>query len=144
MRIHVNRIPEDGLTLDTTYDPQALDIARPDALPAAPVHLVGVARKEEDELLVEATIRCVLEYTCARCLTCFESVMNKACLFNYDVSDRQIVDITEDVRQEIMLDYPLVPVCQDDCRGLCLRCGHNLNESDCAHSIGVKDDQGAE
>ena len=93
---------------------------------------------------MEAALRCVLECTCGRCLTCFESVVKKECLFNYDVSARQVVDITDDVRQEIMLDYPLTPICQEDCRGLCARCGHNLNESDCAHSIGVEDEQGAE
>ena len=144
MRIQVSRIPAEGLKLEATYDPLALDMARADTHPAAPVSLVGLARKEEQELIVEAMVRCVLECTCARCLTCFESVVKKDCLFNYDVNTRQVVDITDDVRQEIMLDYPLIPVCQEDCRGLCARCGHNLNESDCAHQLGVEDDPGAE
>ena len=142
MKIQVNRVPKEGLRLETTYDPSALDMARADAHPAAPISVLAFVRKEEQELLVEAAIRCVLECTCARCLTCFESVIKKECLFNYDVSARQVVDVTDDVRQELLLDYPMVPVCQEDCRGLCARCGQNLNESDCAHSTGVEDDDG--
>ena len=144
MKIQVSRVPDEGLKLEGTYDSLTLDIAREDAHPAAPVSLQGLARKEEDELIVEANVRCVLECTCARCLTCFESVIKKDCFFTYDVSARHVVDITDDVRQEVMLDFPLIPVCQDDCRGLCPRCGHNLNESDCAHQLGMEDDQGAE
>ena len=144
MRIQVNRIPPEGLRVEATYDPSAMDMSRPDAHPATPVSLTAMARKEEEELLVEATLRCVLECTCARCLTCVELVINKDCLLTYDVSTRLVVDITDDVREEILLEYPMIPLCHEDCRGLCARCGHNLNESDCAHSIGVEDEQGAE
>lgn len=134
MRINVNRVPEEGLKLDGTYDPQLLDMARPDAVPAAPISVTGLARKQEDELIVEVSARCVLECTCARCLTCFESVIKKHCLFTYDVSTRHVVDITEEVREELLLDYPLISVCEPACRGLCPRCGENLNDSDCGHA----------
>ena len=144
MKIHVNRVPPEGLKLDMTCDPAALDIARVDMQPAAPVSVSAFCRKDADELMVEVALRCVLECTCARCLTCFESVIKKQCLLHYDVSARQVVDITDDVREEIMLEYPLVPVCEEQCRGLCARCGNNLNESDCTHSIEVEDDPGAE
>lgn len=144
MKIYVNRVPDEGLRTETTYDPATMDMERPDMRLASPISVAVVARHEEQELLVEASIHCVLECTCARCLTCFESVIKKQALFNYDVSNRLVVDITDDVREEIMLDYPMVPVCEEECRGLCARCGQNLNDGDCAHQLGVEDDQGAE
>lgn len=42
-----------------------------------------------------------------------------------------VLDITEAVRQHLLLAVPMVPVCRPDCRGLCPRCGKNLNEKDC-------------
>ena len=104
MRIQVNRIPKEGLRLETTYDPLTLHMAREDAHPAAPIGLSAWVTKNDDELMVDAALRCVLECTCARCLICFESVIKKACLLHYDVRTRLVVDITDDVRQEIMLD----------------------------------------
>lgn len=42
-----------------------------------------------------------------------------------------VLDVTEAVRQHLLLAVPMVPVCRPDCRGLCPRCGRNLNEQDC-------------
>ncbi len=40
--------------------------------------------------------------------------------------------------EEFMLALPLRPVCKDDCKGLCVQCGTNLNENPCA----CNDEQG--
>lgn len=42
-----------------------------------------------------------------------------------------VLDVTEAVRQHLLLAVPMVPLCRPDCRGLCPRCGTNLNERDC-------------
>ena len=41
------------------------------------------------------------------------------------------VDLTDEVRQSIILSLPSYPVCRQDCRGVCQMCGKNLNEGDC-------------
>jgi uncharacterized protein len=43
-----------------------------------------------------------------------------------------VIDITEDVRQTLMLAVPLKLLCRDSCKGLCPQCGKNLNEGRCA------------
>ncbi len=42
------------------------------------------------------------------------------------------VDILEMVRQEILLHFPPIPVCSETCKGLCDRCGENLNIRECS------------
>ncbi len=42
-----------------------------------------------------------------------------------------VLDVTEAVRQHLLLAVPMVPICRPECRGLCPRCGKNLNEQDC-------------
>ncbi len=37
----------------------------------------------------------------------------------------------DDIRDLILIDLPEYPRCREDCRGLCPRCGANLNEKDC-------------
>lgn len=41
------------------------------------------------------------------------------------------IDLTEMIRQEIILHFPLIPLCSKSCRGLCPTCGKNLNKTTC-------------
>ncbi len=41
------------------------------------------------------------------------------------------IDLTEVVREQILLAIPEQIFCKDDCRGLCPKCGENLNLIDC-------------
>lgn len=45
--------------------------------------------------------------------------------------DDKRIDMMPLIRAAIMLELPLVPICRDDCRGLCSMCGANLNEGEC-------------
>jgi uncharacterized protein len=42
------------------------------------------------------------------------------------------IDLGEAVREELALTAPGYPLCRDDCRGLCARCGADLNDGPCA------------
>lgn len=42
-----------------------------------------------------------------------------------------IIDLSEMVRQEIILHFPLIPVCSKSCKGLCMYCGVNKNKTKC-------------
>jgi len=37
----------------------------------------------------------------------------------------------EELREAIMLELPTLPVCMPECKGLCPKCGANLNEGPC-------------
>ncbi len=47
------------------------------------------------------------------------------------IGDTHILDLTEVLRQELILNQPSQLLCKDDCLGLCPQCGHNLNEGQC-------------
>jgi len=47
------------------------------------------------------------------------------------IDDHHILDLSEVVRQRILLNLPAHPVCRPDCKGLCPTCGQNLNEGAC-------------
>jgi uncharacterized protein len=49
------------------------------------------------------------------------------------------IDLTEDVRQTLLLSFPLKNLCREECRGLCPRCGTNWNEQACTCSDDVND-----
>ncbi len=41
------------------------------------------------------------------------------------------LDISQEIRDLIILSVPSKILCRDDCRGLCSQCGTNLNEKKC-------------
>jgi uncharacterized protein len=45
--------------------------------------------------------------------------------------DGVVVDLEDTLREELLLTLPFAPVCRDDCKGLCPRCGSDLNEGPC-------------
>lgn len=46
------------------------------------------------------------------------------------------IDLTEEIQQQVLLLLPDHPLCAEQCKGLCLECGVNLNKvsCDCADS----------
>jgi uncharacterized protein len=43
-----------------------------------------------------------------------------------------VLDLTEMVRQGIITETPMKPLCHPQCRGLCPECGANLNQGECS------------
>jgi uncharacterized protein len=49
------------------------------------------------------------------------------------------IDLTPAVREQILLQNPASPLCREDCLGLCVRCGKDLNEGECGCDRAVVD-----
>jgi uncharacterized protein len=43
----------------------------------------------------------------------------------------QILNVTELIRQQILINLPLRVLCKASCKGMCPECGQNLNEGKC-------------
>lgn len=54
----------------------------------------------------------------------------------YVVGENGYIDLAPLLRELALLDVPIRPLCREDCQGLCMNCGANLNEGDC----GCEDD----
>ncbi len=53
----------------------------------------------------------------------------------FDVlSDDNKIDLEPLIVAALLLEAPMIPLCDDDCKGICLNCGVNLNEAECACS----------
>jgi uncharacterized protein len=42
-----------------------------------------------------------------------------------------IFDLDEYLRQSILVNVPIKPLCEEECKGLCPHCGANLNDASC-------------
>ena len=58
--------------------------------------------------------------------------------------DGEEIDLTELIRDTLIINEPSQVLCQDDCKGLCVHCGANLNVSPCSCESFVVDPRFAE
>ena len=49
------------------------------------------------------------------------------------------IDVEPLVRDAVLLELPLAPLCREACEGLCPVCGANRNEGDCGHKPDDRD-----
>lgn len=55
--------------------------------------------------------------------------------------DDETIDLAETLREELLLALPLAPLCREDCKGLCARCGKELNAGPCDCPEEPRDDR---
>lgn len=84
-------------------------------------------------LRCEVTSQATLE--CCRCLSVYEQSVK----FDFEAElepesfklGADVLDIAPFVREELIFQAPMKPLCHQDCKGLCPYCGIDLNQSAC-------------
>lgn len=98
-------------------------------------------------LLAQGRLEAQTQLECDRCLASFAQALEVDLdeLFAYppalatdpllSIPETGLLDLNPLLREHFLLAIPLKPVCKPDCRGLCLECGIDLNESTCEHPV---------
>ena len=55
----------------------------------------------------------------------------------FTLDHNHILDLTEAVRQYVIINLPMKPLCRQECAGLCSNCGVNPNDGECACSAPI-------
>ncbi|MBI3318830.1 MAG: DUF177 domain-containing protein [Candidatus Omnitrophica bacterium] len=131
MKLSLNEIPEEGLTLSEKFSPGEMGLQMPGLKFLSPVEVTAAFLKEQDLVVVNVEARGEQELLCGRCLEAVKSPYEGRFDLSYEVKGKFALDVTDDIRQEILLSFPLKPLCKEGCRGLCPACGNNLNHSPC-------------
>lgn len=113
-----------------------------------------------EALLVAGTVRAEATTACARCLedvfVSLEGQIEGYFLLGeegeatpedldddeFDVlPDDHVIDVEPLVVAALLVDVPLVPLCDEECKGLCATCGANLNEGPCGCDATARDEE---
>ena len=111
-----------------------------------PVNLT-ITNLGNKEVLIEGSVKLSIFILCSRCLKKLEYPMdisiNKEIDFKLTREERAkdldeanyIIDFNLDVdiliKDEIIVSLPMSQLCSDECKGICMHCGANLNEGSC-------------
>lgn len=103
-------------------------------------------------LLVEGVFTGTVEAECVRCLRSTEQHLKtqfqELYAFTRDnVSESDLVlpedghiDLGPIVGEYLVIEIPIKPLCRENCRGLCMVCGANLNEQTCEHVAQIQEE----
>jgi uncharacterized protein len=134
MIVHVAKIPFEGKRFEGEEPAAILEIdGDKDIHPDGPIRYDLQVQVVSDELIAMGKLRMPVSFRCSRCGEPFPlSVADTAFTCAREFHDpNESIDLTGDIREAILLAFPSYPLCKDDCKGLCTRCGTNLNRNKC-------------
>lgn len=85
--------------------------------------------------LLTACDRCLKELNMPFSFDCEHIVVPSVSGDNdeYIVADGESIELNEIAVTDLLLQLPTKILCREDCKGLCMVCGCDLNEGDCEH-----------
>ena len=129
-------LPDTPYLLDGTESSDVLELpadADPQLAPAGDIEYHLSAVMAGADLVVTGRASVPLATVCARCLDDIRvAVAVKDLCFHFEKVRDMEVDLTEDVREELLLAVPSCFYCSPDCKGICPMCGTNLNHASCS------------
>lgn len=135
IQFSVSALDKAPVTLKGSEKPEFAGLDENDLLQVvADITYELTAAKVSGGVLVSGSCRTVVAGTCGRCLCDVqqETGVDDLELFFEVEPSQEMLDVSEDIRAELVLEFPMNLLCSDDCRGLCHNCGTNLNVADCA------------
>ena len=152
MIIDLTNLKSSSLELNFAFAPETIDLEGEDAKLISAVELKGRLLRGSIGVTVEGEIVAAVETECTRCLKAVEKKLSVSFKSEYitaenftaakeaelqandldaTVYEGDAIDLTELVREQILLNIPEQAFCKEDCRGLCEKCGANRNLLDC-------------
>ena len=113
-----------------------------------PVSIAGTATNAGASILLQGLISSIIQRRCSRCLSEHRVKIETSFMEEY-VEETSVglldderyedahrykgytLDIADEVLKSILVDLPMKALCSEDCRGICPRCGKDLNSGVC-------------
>ena len=132
MKIPITQIPPGGMVQQERFSARDIDVETDQIGFVDSIAVRAEVTRITNAVTVGFTIESRLKFNCSRCLEECTVPLHMQAQVSYPVSaGDQVLDIGPDIREEIMLGYPVQVLCDPQCKGLCPRCGENLNKGGC-------------
>ena len=145
IRFRIRGLQQGESPIQQTFEASALDF------PAfsGSGSITGTVRRTGDRIDLETTVSAEGSFECTRCADPFHRIISTPLALHlvperlgqpagdpdvhtYDPIASADIDLTQDVRDALILAIPMKNLCRAGCKGLCPICGKNWNIEPCA------------
>lgn len=161
LQIHIGSITETGWLLDEQVEALRLasiaDLCQDGSTAfTQPLHVRIRATLAGESILLDGRLQTTIRLICSRCLEPFEFAIDTSFSATAIADDPALgkdsftgdvelsademdvipyvgenIDLRQEIAQQLIMALPFKPLCHDDCKGLCSRCGIDLNHHSC-------------
>jgi uncharacterized protein len=121
-----------------------------------PMHIRLKAFRVRELFEVQGKLEACVRLPCSRCLKDFDSPLVSDFELTYTkeipglmdvIAEEEIeieveeigmmyfkgeeIDLQQGIQEQVVMAFPLQPLCDENCKGLCPKCGSDLNQGDC-------------
>ena len=146
MKINVHSLTDGVHIFEFDLDKSELDLGKQN-FSIKEISLRCTVNKGDKNVYIASKTRAKIGFVCGSCLVDFTDVLEEefSIFYTSDIKtvkydDEQVVqlfkpgtpiDLTNGLKENLLLAIPMKIACSEDCKGLCLTCGMNLNEESC-------------
>jgi len=161
MEILIEQIKEDGLVFEFEKSAAAFPVLAEmvdhgECEFSAPIRTALRVQRIGDMVEVDGDIETSLRLPCSRCLQPFETHLKSHFALTYlqrvtdgieDTESQEVelnsgdmgvvyfqgekIDLKYTIQEQVVMGFPIRALCKQDCKGLCPKCGADLNEDLC-------------
>lgn len=152
MIIDLTQIQQSEIVFDEILQPSEIELDEEETELVEAVKIKGTLRKGIVQTDIDGEIKAKIETNCSRCFQKVKSDLNfpftaafiteehytkeneteiRQSDLDVSIYDGEKIDLKEIAREQILLNLPTQILCRADCKGLCEKCGANLNEAAC-------------
>ena len=148
----IEEIGDEGLCISLVLKKDQLEIDQAGLSVNVDITVNGSLNSIDDDVYLKGKVMTDVVASCSRCLdTLFYPIdsdlkshfvsadsyisAREVELHAYDIDtevyENQQIDLTQSVRDGILLAVPVICLCKENCKGICSQCGKNLNQGLC-------------
>jgi uncharacterized protein len=159
--IEVEELKPESLHVHHIFPIGDIQFAHEDAMLSEHVTADFVLSHNDRDLYLDGTVETAIRFKCSRCAKEYSRALTTEFRLSYlpqpDYVDENVeielkyedmgvayydgvaLDVNLMVLEQIELAIPMKFICQEDCKGLCYRCGADLNQEPCLCENEVKE-----
>ncbi len=150
MIIEIDKLNAKELKISKNFEFLNADLVDENVVFRKPVHADISIKRIQDEIFIKGRVTTQLSFVCSRCLSPYEMPVDSLFDLVYlpeeleELGDQleegdlsrffymnPIIDLLDVVLEQINLTFPVKPLCEKNCQGLCPVCGKVEKDGDC-------------
>ena len=153
MVFDIEEIGDEGLSFSLLLNKNQLEIDQAGLSVKVDIAVSGTLTRVGEDVYLKGKVMTDVVASCSRCLDTLSCPIDSdlkshfvssdsQCIsagevelhasdVDIEVYENQQIDLTQSVRDGILLAVPVICLCKEDCKGICPQCGKNLNQGLC-------------